>query len=71
MKPAKCTYARTEVKLLGHVISGKGVHPDPDKLIAISDFPIPNTVKKVQNFLRLGNYYRKFIANFSQIARPL
>ncbi|KAF2900833.1 hypothetical protein ILUMI_05372 [Ignelater luminosus] len=64
LKPTKCTYARTQVNLLGHVISAEGIKPDPDKLNAISKFPIPNSVKKDQSFLGLANYCRKFIANF-------
>lgn len=71
LKPSKCIYAKPEVKLLGHVVSKEGIAPDEEKLRAIRDFPEPKTIKHVQSFVGLCNYYRKFIKNFSIIARPL
>lgn len=71
LKPSKCTYARTEVNVLGHTVSEAGISPDEEKLIAIKAFPVPRNVKSVQSFIGLCNYYRKFINNFSLIARPL
>jgi len=71
LKPQKCNFGFTEVKLLGHVISSNGVSPDPDKIKAVLDFPTPTKIKDVQSFLGLANYYRKFIINFSERARPL
>ena len=52
---------------LGHVISKDGIYPDPEKLSAIQEYPVPRTVKEVRAFLGLANYYRKF----AKIAGPL
>ena len=44
---------------------------DPKKVEAITKKPIPKTVKEVQSFLGLTNYYRRFIKEFTKIAEPL
>src|SRR5258707_13799129 len=44
---------------------------DPTKISAISDWPTPKTKKQVQAFLGFANFYRRFIKNFSKIAKPL
>ena len=44
---------------------------DPIKLAGIQDWPSPTTVKQTQSFLGFGNYYRRFISGFAEIARPL
>ena len=56
---------------LGHVITENGIKPDPSKLDAVRNLPIPKRVKDVQFFLSLAGYYRRFIDHFSQIAKPL
>jgi len=67
----KCEFLRKEVTYLGHIISKDGISPDPAKLSAVKDFPTPKKVKDVQSFIELPGYYRKFIKNFSKIAKPL
>ena len=71
LQPDKCEFLRKEVNYLGHVISEDGISPDPAKLQAIRDFPEPQKVKDVQSFIGLAGYYRKFIKEFSKIAKPL
>ena len=44
---------------------------DPIKLAGIRDWPSPMTVKQTRSFLGFGNYYRRFISGFAEIARPL
>lgn len=61
LKPSKCSFGYQEIKILGHVVSEKGLSPDSDKINAVSNFPKPRTVKEVQSFIGLTNYYRKFI----------
>ena len=44
---------------------------DPTKLKGISDWPVPKTIKQTRSFLGFGNFYRRFIRKYSEIARPM
>ncbi|XP_074532106.1 uncharacterized protein LOC141795198 [Halichoeres trimaculatus] len=67
----KCKLLQHEVKFLGHVVDPDGVRPDPDKISAVLDWPIPSTIRQVQAFLGLAGYYRRFVSGFAKVARPL
>ena len=71
IKPSKCHLLKPAVKYLGHVVSAEGVQPDPDKLAAVRNWPVPTTVKEVRSFLSFAGYYRRFIPHFAQIADPI
>ncbi|GFQ82424.1 retrovirus-related Pol polyprotein from transposon gypsy [Trichonephila clavata] len=71
LNPRKCYFGATEIKVLGHLVSGKGVKPDPDKLEAVNSFPTPKKIHDVRSFLGLCSYYRRFIKNFCFRAKPL
>ena len=71
LQPDKCEFLRTELTYLGHTVSGDGVKPDPKKIESVVRFPAPKTPTEVKSFLGLANYYRRFIPNFSKIAKPL
>lgn len=71
LQPQKCRFLRKEIIYLGHVISSAGVKPDPGKVLAVMQFPIPKSRKSVKQFLGLVGYYRKFIPNMAKIAKPL
>jgi len=71
LRGEKCSVCREEVKYLGHVFSGEGVRPDPDKLRAIAEWPRPRCAKDILRFLGLAGYYRRFIRDFAKIATPL
>jgi len=60
-----------EVLYLGHLISENGVTPNPNKLSCIKEYPRPLTEKDVKSFLGLLNYYRRFVDNFTKIAKYL
>lgn len=60
-----------EVVYLGHICSEEGARPDPKLVASVRDFPQPAKVKKVQSFLGLAKYYRKFIPDFLKIVRPI
>ncbi len=62
---------KERVIYLGHVINQHGLLPCDDKVKAIKEFPIPNTVKQLQSFLGISGYYRKFIKDYAKIASPL
>jgi hypothetical protein len=69
--PDKCEFFQKEVSFLGHVISGKGVSVQAHKVKAVQEWPVLTTKREVRQFLGLVNWYRKFIADYSEIARPL
>ncbi len=71
LKPEKCRFEQTRIEYLGLVISENQVEMDPVKIRGVVDWPVPKKVKDVQSFLGFVNFYRKFIRNFSEIARPL
>ena len=68
---SKCNYFKTHVQYLGHLVSGKGFRPLPEKLDSIKRMPAPTTPKEIKQFLGLVGYYRKFIPRFADIARPM
>ena len=68
---SKCNFLKRHVQYLGHLISGEGIEPVPEKLDSIKNMPAPRTPKEVKQILGLIGYYRKFIPKFSDVARPL
>lgn len=71
LQATKCSFGFSKLKYLGHIISKNGVEVDPEKVRAVKDFPLPKKVKNVQSFVALCSYYRRFIPQFSHIAKPL
>jgi hypothetical protein len=68
---SKCTFAAKQITYLGFVIDEQGVSTCPEKVQAISTWPIPTNVKELKSFLGLAGYYRKFVKHFGVISRPL
>ena len=71
IKPSKCKFACQEVTYLGHTIGNGEIKPNFEKVKAVEQFPRPVTKKNVRSFLGLTGYYRKFVHNYEDIARPL
>ena len=71
IKLAKCSFAQTRLKYLGHIVDGNGIYPDPNLVEAVKNFPVPKCVKNVQQFLGLTGYYRKFVLDYAKKSKPL
>lgn len=67
----KSQFCRKELPFLGHVITPKGIRPNPDRITAIINFEVPKTVRQIRRFLGMTNYYRRFIADFSGVTAPI
>ncbi|QRV83882.1 Retrotransposable element Tf2 protein [Ceratobasidium sp. AG-Ba] len=70
-KLSKCEFFVKEVIFLGLVITPEGISMEEEKIKAIMEWSAPRKIKEVQAFLGFVNFYRRFIAEFSKIARPL
>ncbi|RVW23466.1 Retrovirus-related Pol polyprotein from transposon 297 [Vitis vinifera] len=68
LNPKKCTFGVTSGKLLGHMVSDRGIEVDPDKIKAILDMPVPRTEKEIGGFLGRLQYISRFIARLTDIA---
>lgn len=63
LKQSKCSFAQTLNEYLGHVVSEKGVGPDPTKVSAMVNWPTPQNMKQLRGFLGLMGFYTKFVQN--------
>lgn len=71
IKWKKCQFLQSKISYLGNIIENGRVRPSKDKTAAVVKFPEAKDVKAVRSFLGLSGYFRKFIQNYSIIARPL
>jgi hypothetical protein len=71
LKPEKCGFAKKKKDYLGFIISQGRLAMDPAKIEGLLDWPEPRTVRQLRSFLGFGNFYRKFIRGYSDLAKPL
>ena len=71
LNPKKCTFGVTSGKLLGHIVSERGIEVDPEKTNAILDMPAPKFEKEIRGFLGRLQYISRFIARLTDICEPI
>ena len=71
LRKEKCKLFTNKISYLGYILDSNGVHPNPDKVKAISEAPVPTNITQLQSYLGLLNFYRKFISNASDMLGPL
>ena len=67
----KCVFGVTEVEFLGHHVTAAGVSPIASRVAAIQQHPAPTTMKELQGFLGVINFYRRFVPAAARILKPL
>ena len=67
----KCHFAQDKIKILGHIINGSGIKPNPSKIEIIQNLNLPTSVTGVKSFLGVINFFWKFIPNCFTIAEPI
>lgn len=67
----KCKFGHSEMRILGLLCSAKGIRPDPERTVKVTNYPVPTTKKKLQAWLGLANTYRRFVPHFADISEPL
>ena len=71
IKLEKCVWRVQKIGFLGVVIGPDGIEMEKEKMDGVLSWPEPKNVKDIRKFLGLANYYRRFIKNFAQVARPM
>ena len=71
IKLKKCHFCHPSLAFLGHIVGQGGIHPDPEKIRKIKEFPTPTSLTQLRAALGLFGYYRKFIKDFARHAKPL
>lgn len=67
----KCEFSQDSITFLGHVIDGNGIHIDPSKVEAVSNFPPPTNIPELQRFMGMLNQQAKFVPNLAEVTTPL
>ncbi|KAE8689381.1 putative amine oxidase [Hibiscus syriacus] len=71
VKKEKCTFAQTQVHLLGHIIERGRIRMDKENMKAIQEWPTPQNVSEFRSYLGLANYYRRFVEGYSRRVKLL
>ncbi|KAJ1041985.1 hypothetical protein NDA10_000691 [Ustilago hordei] len=70
-KLSKCEFHTKTVEFLGYIIKPTGIEMDPEKVCTVKEWPMLESIHDIQRFLGFANFYRRFIAHFARIAKPL
>ena len=69
--PEKCIWKVKKIKFLGVVIGSNRIEIEKEKIDRVLSWPEPKNIKDIRKFLGLADYYRRFIKDFAQTARPV
>lgn len=67
----KCSILLQEINYLGYIINKDGIQPGTENIDAILNYPLPRNTREVHRFIGIASFFRRFIKNFSRIAKPL
>ncbi|GES76231.1 enzymatic polyprotein, putative [Rhizophagus clarus] len=71
LKLKKCKFGERNIEFLGHIVGRDGLKPEEKKIEKIRNMERPRNIKEIRSFLGLCSYYRKFVKDFSRIAKPI
>jgi hypothetical protein len=71
LKPKKCTLFASSVEYLGHEVDSRGIRPSRSKVQALHNWATPKNLSEVRTYLGFTGYYRRFVQNYSELAKPL
>ena len=67
----ECVFSRCSTRFLAHIIDSSGLHADPQKTTAVTQFPVPSDVAGIQRFMGMVNHFGKFIPHLADLSDPL
>lgn len=71
IKISKCSFGVNTIDFLSHSINADGILPSADRIAAIDNFPSPNSIRQIQRFIGMVNYYHRFIPNLANMLCPI
>jgi hypothetical protein len=71
LNPSKSIFKVTQGKLLGHIVSNRGISTEPERVVAITNLPTPTSKQGVQVFMGTINFVRRFVPNFVVMVKPI
>ena len=71
MNAAKCVFGARELEFLGHCVMSEGIKPLEEKVTTVQNFEVPKSVRALQRFLGMLNFYRRFLPNIAEVLLPL
>ena len=67
----KCVFSVSQLSTLGYIVENGEIRPDPERLQALCEMPVPNDAKSMKHVIGIFAYYSKWIHNFSDKIAPL